>query len=125
MKGLITICLISILVMVFFIAYTSCAGNDEGFMQFSEINPACQTGSRMCQLSNGKGGLCDHRSGRCVDIHPLDRVPSPLPHHIPLRPHQNLHENCIHGLSVCHLPDGSSGACGISGVCFPASHMAQ
>jgi len=95
------------------------------YTQYSEINPACQTGSRMCQLSTGKGGLCDHRAGRCVDIHPLDRVPSPLPHHIHLRPHQSLHENCIHGLSVCHLPDGSSGACGISGVCFPATHHAQ
>ena len=127
MKDLYLNCIAVILCIILFaFVISSCQNkNREGYMQYSEVNPSCQTGSRLCQLSTGKGGLCDNRNGRCVDIHPLDKVPSTLPHHIHLRPHQSLHENCIHGASVCHLKDGSSGSCGISGVCFPATHNVQ
>lgn len=94
--------------------------------KYSEINPSCYTGSNLCTLSTGLGGLCDQRTGRCVDIHPQDKVSGPNPiHHTHLRRHQSIHENCLHGLSVCHLDDGSSGVCGISGICFPATHLAQ
>ena len=95
----------------------------EDFTQYSELSPACRAGSHVCQLSTGKAGICDRQSDRCVDIRPTWEVPD-IPSLEP-RSGQEFHKNCWHGLSVCNLSDGSSGACGLGGVCFPASHLAQ
>lgn len=114
--------LMGLLVFLLFGGVLKCK-TKESFTQYSESSPACQTGSGVCQLSTGKYGLCDRPSGRCVDIRPkygIPDVPSVEP-----RSGQEFHKNCWHGLSVCNLSDGSSGVCGLGGVCFHASHLAQ
>ena len=90
---------------------------------FSEKNKSCQTGhNALCRMESGKGGLCDWKSGRCIDPDPRSMEDYRFPGR------QTYHEydwQCTQPtMTTCMLSNGRSGVCGLSGTCMPASHMA-
>jgi hypothetical protein len=88
---------------------------------YSEPNLECQLGSRDCRLSTGPSGMCDVLTRRCVEI--PDNAPEKTFRDERMAPPIGEKSEECQWRGVCTRRDNGMGVC-MSGLCYPATHVA-
>lgn len=88
---------------------------------YAEPNLNCELGSRKCRLSTGQLGVCDIRTRDCVELPYF--VPEKVYRDENLAPPIGERSAECQWRGVCNRNDNSMGVC-MSGLCYPASHIA-
>lgn len=89
---------------------------------YSEPNLNCDMGAKTCRLSTGPMGTCDVLTRECVEI--PNSAPQKMYKDVSMAPPIGERSEECQWRGICTRKDNGMGVC-MSGLCYPATHIAS